>query len=149
MSSGLFPESRLCLARFRSCSRRIGARRVGGAPVRRTGSSRRNRPPAGRRRREPRSAGVLARRLVRARLLGFTHGQKDLAVTAVDAAVGDPAADADARRQTAMEQAQAFFPGTWDDIYSSAPREPNHGWLYRPDVPEAVVAADDALAVPW
>ena len=26
---------------------------------------------------------------------------------------------------------------------------PHHGWLHRPDVPEAVIAADDAEAVRW
>src|SRR5439155_19608427 len=75
----------------------------------------------------------------------------DLSVSAVGAAVGDadPESGADRRRQTAVEQAQAFFPGTWDDVYAAAPREPNHGWLHRPDVPDEVIAADDARAVPW
>jgi pimeloyl-ACP methyl ester carboxylesterase len=82
-------------------------------------------------------------------LLGFTHGRKDVSVSAVGAAEGDDDADADARRQTAVEQAQAFFAGTWDDVYSFAPREPNHAWLHRPDVPDAVIAADDAIAVRW
>jgi len=84
-------------------------------------------------------------------LLGFTHGQKDAAVSAVTAATGDgdPDADANSRRQTAVEQAQAFFAGTWDDVYCFAPREPNHTWLHRPDVPDEVIAADDAIAVRW
>ena len=82
-------------------------------------------------------------------LLGFTHGQKELSVTAVGAAEADPDADADMLRQAAIEQARAFFGDTWDDIYGLAPREPNHGWLHRPDVPTAVVAADDAEAVRW
>jgi pimeloyl-ACP methyl ester carboxylesterase len=83
-------------------------------------------------------------------LLGFTHGRKDVAVvSAVGATEGDPDADADARRRTAVEQARAFFAGTWDDVYAFAPREPNHGWLYRPDVPGEVIAADDAKAVRW
>lgn len=29
------------------------------------------------------------------------------------------------------------------------PREPHHAWLHRPDVPAAVIAADDAVASPW
>jgi pimeloyl-ACP methyl ester carboxylesterase len=80
-------------------------------------------------------------------LLGFTHGQKDVAVSTVTAAPGG--AGPDARRQTAVEQARAFFPDTWDDVYGLAPREPNHAWLHRPDVPGDVIAADDALAVRW
>jgi pimeloyl-ACP methyl ester carboxylesterase len=82
-------------------------------------------------------------------LLGFTHGQKDLAVSAVGAAAADRGADEDVRRQTAIEQARAFFGATWDDVYGLVPRGPNHGWLHRPDVPAAVVAADDAEAVRW
>ena len=82
-------------------------------------------------------------------LLGFTHGQKEVSVTAVGAAAADPEADADMLRQVAVEQARAFFGDTWDDVYGFVPREPNHGWLHRPDVPAAVVAADDAEAVRW
>jgi pimeloyl-ACP methyl ester carboxylesterase len=82
-------------------------------------------------------------------LLGFTHGQKDVAVGAVGAAAATPGADAEALRQTAIDQARAFFGDTWDDIYCAIAREPNHGWLHRPDVPAAVVAADDAAAVRW
>ncbi len=82
-------------------------------------------------------------------LLGFTHGRKDLAVSAVGAAEGPDEADADARRRTAVEQARAFFADTWDDVYCFASREPNHGWLHRPDVPDDVIAADDANAVRW
>jgi pimeloyl-ACP methyl ester carboxylesterase len=72
-------------------------------------------------------------------LLGFTHGQKELAVGAVGAAGAD----------AAIEQARAFFGDAWDDVYGLVPRGPNHGWLHRPDVPAAVVAADDAEAVRW
>ena len=79
-------------------------------------------------------------------LLGFTHGRKDVSVEAVGAASGDPGADP---RETATEQARAFFGDTWDDVYGFAPREPNHAWLHRPDVPAEVVAADDAEAVSW
>jgi pimeloyl-ACP methyl ester carboxylesterase len=79
-------------------------------------------------------------------LLGFTHGRKD-SVSAVGAVEGDD--DADARRRTAVEQARAFFAGTWDDVYGLAPREPHHGWLHRPDVPDEVIAADGANAVRW
>jgi pimeloyl-ACP methyl ester carboxylesterase len=82
-------------------------------------------------------------------LLGFTHGQKEVSVTAVGAAAADPEADGGALRQAAVEQARAFFADTWDDVYGLVPREPNHGWLHRPDVPAAVVAADDAEAVRW
>lgn len=72
-------------------------------------------------------------------LLGFTHGRKDVAVGAVGSA----------ERESAVAQARAFFADTWDDIYASAPREPNHAWLHTPDVPAAVIAADDAEAVRW
>jgi hypothetical protein len=82
-------------------------------------------------------------------LLGFTHGQKEVSVTAVGAAEREPAKDADMLRQTAIDQARAFFGETWDDVYGFAPRAPNHGWLHRPDVPAAVIAADDAQAVRW
>jgi pimeloyl-ACP methyl ester carboxylesterase len=82
-------------------------------------------------------------------LLGFTHGHKAVSVTAVAAAEREPAKDAGILRQTAIEQAQAFFGETWDDVYGYAPREPNHSWLHRPDVPAAVIAADDAQAVRW
>jgi pimeloyl-ACP methyl ester carboxylesterase len=82
-------------------------------------------------------------------LLGFTHGQKEVSVTAVGAAAADPDADGGVLRQAAVEQARAFFADTWDDVYGLVPREPNHGWLHRPDVPAAVVAADDAEAVRW
>jgi pimeloyl-ACP methyl ester carboxylesterase len=81
-------------------------------------------------------------------LLGFTHGQKDVSVTAVGAAERSPMDD-DQRREIAIEQARAFFGDTWDDIYGSAPREPNHAWLHDPDVPDEVIAADDAEAAPW
>jgi pimeloyl-ACP methyl ester carboxylesterase len=82
-------------------------------------------------------------------LLGFTHGQKELSVTAVGAAEREPVNDADILRETAIEQAQAFFGETWDDVYGFAPREPNHSWLHRPDVPATVIGVDDAQAVRW
>jgi alpha-beta hydrolase superfamily lysophospholipase len=82
-------------------------------------------------------------------LLGFTHGQKDVAVSAVGGAEADRDADDRALRRAAIEQARAFFGETWDDVYGFAPREPNHAWLHRPDVPAAVIAADDAQAVRW
>ncbi len=82
-------------------------------------------------------------------LLGFTHGQKEVAVAAVGAEERVPVDDTDTRRETAIEQARAFFPDTWDDVYCFAPREPNHVWLHLPDVPAAVIAADDAEAVRW
>jgi hypothetical protein len=81
-------------------------------------------------------------------LLGFTHGRKDVAVGAVGAAEADEP-DRQALRDTAVEQARAFFGETWDDVYGEAPREPNHAWLHRPDVPPAVIAADDAQAARW
>jgi pimeloyl-ACP methyl ester carboxylesterase len=82
-------------------------------------------------------------------LLGFTHGQKEVAVSAVGAAERDRVGDDNALHETATEQAKAFFADTWDDVYAFAPREPNHAWLHRPDVPAAVIAADDAVAVRW
>jgi pimeloyl-ACP methyl ester carboxylesterase len=81
-------------------------------------------------------------------LLGFTHGQKEAAVTAVGVGEREPIDD-DHAWETAVEQARAFFGDTWDDIYGSAPREPNHAWLHHPDVPAAVIAADDAKAARW
>jgi pimeloyl-ACP methyl ester carboxylesterase len=82
-------------------------------------------------------------------LLGFTHGLKDVAVTAVGAAEHEAVDGVRELREAAGEQARAFFGDSWDDVYGLAPREPNHGWLYRPDVPAAVVAADDAEAARW
>jgi pimeloyl-ACP methyl ester carboxylesterase len=81
-------------------------------------------------------------------LLGFTHGRKDVAFEAVGAAEADDP-DPAALRQAAIEGARGFFGETWDDIYGSAPREPNHAWLHDLDVPAAVIAADDAEAVAW
>jgi pimeloyl-ACP methyl ester carboxylesterase len=72
--------------------------------------------------------------------LGFTQGAKD----SVAADVGD-AGDA---RAVAVEQAKAFFQD-WDAGYATAPRAPNHAWLYTPDTPAEVIAADDLTATPW
>ena len=82
-------------------------------------------------------------------LLGFTHGQKEVSVTAVGAAEREPVDDDNTLRETAIAQARAFSGETWDDVYGSAPREPNHAWLHNPDVPAAVIAADDAKAARW
>jgi pimeloyl-ACP methyl ester carboxylesterase len=82
-------------------------------------------------------------------LLGFTHGQKEVAITAAGAAEHKPVADDSVLRETAIEQAKAFFGDTWGDVYGFAPREPHHSWLHNPDVPRAVIAADDAEAVLW
>jgi pimeloyl-ACP methyl ester carboxylesterase len=77
-------------------------------------------------------------------LLGFTHGQKDVAVGSSGGAV-----DEATLHETAIEQARGFFGDTWEDVYGFAPREPNHAWLHDPDVPADVIAADDAQAVRW
>jgi Serine aminopeptidase, S33 len=82
-------------------------------------------------------------------LLGFTHGQKEVSVTAVGAAEREPVDDESTLRETAIEQARAFFGNAWDDVYGSVPREPHHAWLHDPDVPAAVIAADDAEAAAW
>ena len=81
-------------------------------------------------------------------LLGFTHGRKAVALTAVGSAEPE-AVDNDTLRETAIDLARAFFGEAWDDIYGSVPREPNHAWLHHSDVPAAVIEADDAEAVPW
>ncbi len=81
-------------------------------------------------------------------LLGFTHGQKEVAVTTVGTAERE-LTDDDTLWETAIEQARAFFGDSWNDVYGFAPREPNHAWLHDPDVPAAVIAADDAEAVSW
>jgi pimeloyl-ACP methyl ester carboxylesterase len=77
-------------------------------------------------------------------LLGFTHGQKDVAVGASAGVVDDASL-----RETAIEQARGFFADTWEDVYGFAAREPNHAWLHDADVPADVIAADDAQAVRW
>ena len=77
--------------------------------------------------------------------LGYTHGSKD----ALEATEMGGFADPDAPRRAAEEQAKAFFGGTWDQGYGIPPREPNHGWLYAPDVPAEVIAADDRTVAAW
>jgi pimeloyl-ACP methyl ester carboxylesterase len=64
-------------------------------------------------------------------LRGFTHGRKEVAVKAVGTAERELIDDDKTLRETAIEQARAFFRDTWDDIYGSAPREPNHAWLHH------------------
>jgi alpha-beta hydrolase superfamily lysophospholipase len=81
--------------------------------------------------------------------LGFTHGRKDLSVDAAGAREGDREAEAAVLHQTAVEQARAFFGDAWDDVYGLVDRTPHHGWLHRPDVPAAVIAADDLHATAW
>lgn len=81
--------------------------------------------------------------------LGFTHGSKESAVRAAGAEEGDGGPDADAGLALAIAQARAFLGDAWDDVYGLAERAPHHGWLHRPDVPAAVVAADDAQAAAW
>lgn len=81
-------------------------------------------------------------------LLGFTHGQKEVAVTAVGSAEPEPDDD-QTWRQTAIDQARAFFGDSWDEIYGSVPRDRNHAWLHASDVPAAVISAVDAKAVRW
>jgi pimeloyl-ACP methyl ester carboxylesterase len=82
-------------------------------------------------------------------LLGFTHGDKEVAVGAAGAAERADTESDQVLRETAIEQARAFFADTWDDVYGLAPRAPHHSWLHDPDVPAAVIAADDAQAVRW
>jgi pimeloyl-ACP methyl ester carboxylesterase len=76
---------------------------------------------------------------------GYTHGSKDVIEEGGLAGVSDP----DAARRAAEEQAKAFFGGTWDQGYGVPPRQPNHAWLYAPDVPPEVVAADDRTVAAW
>jgi len=73
--------------------------------------------------------------------LGFTHGSKAAVTVDADDAAADP-------RAVAEEQAKAFF-ADWDAGYAIAPREPSHSWLYRPNTPADVVAADDATVAAW
>jgi pimeloyl-ACP methyl ester carboxylesterase len=82
-------------------------------------------------------------------LLGFTHGQKEVAVAAAGSVEREREGDGDALQAIAVEQARAFFGDTWDDVYGLVPRRPHHAWLHDPDVPAAVIAADDAQAVKW
>jgi hypothetical protein len=77
--------------------------------------------------------------------LGYTHGSKDVLEEGPMGGFGDP----DAPRRAAEEQARAFFGDTWDDGYGIAAREPNHPWLYAPDVPAEVIAADDRTVAAW
>jgi pimeloyl-ACP methyl ester carboxylesterase len=78
-------------------------------------------------------------------VLGFTHGSKD---TISSVAVTGAMREEGGARAAAVAQAKAFF-SDWDAGYSTAPREPNHGWLYNPDTPAEVVAADDQTLTPW
>src|SRR4051812_19568255 len=77
--------------------------------------------------------------------LGYTHGSKD----ALEATEMGGFSDPDAPRRAAEQQAKAFFGPTWDDGYGVPPREPNHAWLYAPDVPAEVIAADDRTVAAW
>jgi pimeloyl-ACP methyl ester carboxylesterase len=72
--------------------------------------------------------------------LGMTHGAKG----SVTHGVGD-GSDA---RQAALEQAPTFLED-WEAGYATGYRVPNHSWLYRPDTPAEVVAADDETAAAW
>jgi pimeloyl-ACP methyl ester carboxylesterase len=72
--------------------------------------------------------------------LGFTQGGKD--------AVAVDAGDAGDARAVAVEQAKACF-ADWDAGYATAPREPNHAWLYTADTPPDVVEADNLTVTPW
>jgi pimeloyl-ACP methyl ester carboxylesterase len=77
--------------------------------------------------------------------LGFTHGSKDALEDGPTGSVADPAGP----RAAAEAQARAFFGDDWDAGYALAPREPSHAWLYAPDVPADVIAADDRTVAPW
>src|SRR4051794_33845201 len=59
-------------------------------------------------------------------LPGFTQGRKEFSVPSLDPVEDEPIGGADELRATAIEQARAFFADTWDDVYGSTPREPNH-----------------------
>jgi pimeloyl-ACP methyl ester carboxylesterase len=72
--------------------------------------------------------------------LGLTHGAKDAVTTDVP--------DGADERAAAEEQAKAFFVD-WEAGYATAPRAPNHAWLYTASTPREVIAADDATLVPW
>ena len=77
--------------------------------------------------------------------LGFTHGSKDVLEDGPTGSVADPAGP----RAAGEAQAKAFFGADWDSGYAVAPREPSHPWLYAPDVPAEVIAADDLTVAPW
>jgi len=77
--------------------------------------------------------------------LGFTHGSKDALEDGPTGSVPDPAGP----RAAAGAQAKALFGDDWDAGYALAPREPSHAWLYAPDVPAEVIAADDKTVAPW
>jgi pimeloyl-ACP methyl ester carboxylesterase len=77
--------------------------------------------------------------------LGFTHGSKDALEGGPTGSVSNSAG----ARAAAEAQAKAFFGDDWDAGYAIAPREPNHAWLYAPDVPADVIAADDQTVAPW
>ena len=76
---------------------------------------------------------------------GFTHGNKDALEGGPTGSVTDPAGP----RAAGEAQAKAFFGDDWDAGYAVAPREPSHAWLYAPDVPAEVIAADDETVAPW
>ena len=71
-------------------------------------------------------------------LLGLTHGQKEVAVTAVGTA-----SRADRRRDVGRPRSsrRGRSSSSWDDVSGFAPREPSHAWLHHRDVPAAVIAA--------
>ena len=77
--------------------------------------------------------------------LGYTQGDKDALDGGPTGTVADPAGP----RAAGEAQAKAFFGDDWDSGYALAPREPSHAWLYTPDVPAKVIAADDLTVTPW
>ena len=72
--------------------------------------------------------------------LGMTHGTKG----SVTHGVGE----GNDARTAALEQAPTFLED-WDAGYATGYRVPSHYWLYRPDTPAEVIAADDETAAAW
>jgi len=52
----------------------------------------------------------------------------------------------DATRARVIENIKALVGERWDDVYFKVDRAKVHAWFHWPDVPEAVIAADDAAA---
>lgn len=79
--------------------------------------------------------------------LGSNHGVKERSVPGSGEAYR---ADAQAAAEQAEVQAKAFFgEEQFQSGYGIVDRLPHHGWLHGPEVPDDVVAADDAEVVPW
>lgn len=79
--------------------------------------------------------------------LGSTHGVMERSVPGSASAYR---AAPEQASELAQAHAHAFFSDEqWATGYGASERTQHHGWLHGPDIPEDVLAADDAEIVDW